>query len=149
MIVLHDLVDNINDIHPKIKKEVGQRLAHLALTKTYGIKGLPALYPQYESMQVERDKIRIRFSNAGAGLMVKGKEASDFWIAGEGRNFVPAKAKVEGNTVVVWSKEVKKPVAVRFGFSNTAMPNLFSREGLPVNTFRTDNWDISAGSANK
>lgn len=142
MIVLHDLVDNIKDIHPKIKKEVGQRLAYLALTKTYGRSGLPVNYPQYERAQVEKDKIRIQFANAGAGLMVKGKEATDFWIAGEDRQFVPAKAKIEGSTVVVWSPDVKAPVAVRFGFSNTAMPNLFSKEGLPVNTFRTDNWSI-------
>lgn len=143
MVVIHDLVDNINDIHPKIKKEVGERLANLALTKTYGVGGLPATYPQYQSMTVEGNKIRIHFSNAASGLMVKGTEASDFWIAGTDKKFVPATAKVDGNTVLVWSKAVKQPVAVRFGFSNTAMPNLFSREGLPVGIFRTDNWEIT------
>jgi sialate O-acetylesterase len=43
---------------------------------------------------------------------------------------------------VVWSKQVKEPVAVRFSFSNTAIGNLFSKEGLPVNPFRTDNWEV-------
>jgi sialate O-acetylesterase len=148
MVVIHDLVDNINDIHPKLKKEVGQRLAHLALTKTYGLSGLAAGYPQYTGMQVEKDKIRLSFANAGVGLMVKGREATDFWIAGEDKVFVPAKAKLEGTTVVVWSSRVKRPVAVRFGFDNTAMPNLFSRDGLPVSVFRTDDWD-SATVADK
>jgi sialate O-acetylesterase len=59
-------------------------------------------------------------------------------IAGADGRFVPAKAKIEGKTVVVSSREVKEPVDVRFGFTNTAMPNLFSAEGLPVNLFRTD-----------
>jgi sialate O-acetylesterase len=141
MVVIHDLVDNIKDIHPKLKKEVGQRLAAMALTKTYGLKGFPSAYPQYQGMQVEKDKVRIRFTNADAGLMVKGKEATDFWIAGEDKKFVPAKVKIDGNSVIVWNSAVKKPSAVRFGFSNTAMPNLFSKEGLPVNTFRTDDWE--------
>lgn len=142
MIVIHDLVDNIKDIHPKLKKEVGQRLAALALTKTYGLQGFASSYPHYQDMQVEKSKIRIRFANADAGLMVKGKEATDFWIAGEDKHFVPARAKVDGRSVIVWSDLVKKPVAVRFGFSNTAMPNLYSNEGLPVNTFRTDVWEL-------
>lgn len=146
MIVIHDLVDNINDIHPKLKKEVGQRLANLALARTYQVSGLPYQYPQYESLQIEKDKIRIRFSNASAGLLAKGGEPTDFYIAGADRVFVPAKAKVEGSTVLVWSKAVKHPVAVRFGFSNAAMPNLFSREGLPVNIFRTDDWEVDTSA---
>ena len=149
MVVIHDLVDNIHDIHPKMKKEVGERLAALALTKTYGISGLPYLYPQYESLQVEKDKIRLRFANAGAGLMVKEKDLTDFVVAGEDRVFYPAKAKIEGNTVVVWAKEVKKPVAVRFGFNNSAMPNLFSKEGLPVSIFRTDDWEVDTSAVKK
>jgi sialate O-acetylesterase len=149
MVVIHDLVDNINDIHPKMKKEVGERLANLALSRTYGVGGLPNQYPQYESMQVEGDRIRIRFANAGAGLVAKGGEPTDFYIAGEDKVFHPAKAKISGNSVVVSSKAVKKPVAVRFGFSNAAMPNLFSKEGLPVNSFRTDNWEVETGAVKK
>lgn len=149
MVVIHDLVDNINDIHPKMKKEVGERLANLALVKTYGVTGLPYLYPQYKSMEVEKDKVRIRFANADAGLVTRGGEPTDFFIAGEDRVFYPAKAKISGNTVVVAAKGVKKPVAVRFGFSNSAMPNLFSREGLPVNIFRTDNWEVDTGAVKK
>lgn len=149
MIVIHDLVDNINDIHPKMKKEVGERLAALALAQTYHLDGLAYKYPQYQSMKVEKDKIRIGFSNADAGLMIKGKELTDFSIAGEDKVFVSAQAKIDGANVVVWSKDVKKPVAVRFGFNNSAMPNLFSKEGLPANIFRTDDWEVDTGAGKK
>lgn len=149
MVVIHDLVDNVHDIHPKMKKEVGERLAGLALTQTYHVNGLAYKYPLYQNMQVEKGKVRIRFTDADAGLMMKGKALTDFEIAGEDKVFVPAQAKIDGNTVVVWSKEVKKPVAVRFGFSNSAMPNLFSKEGLPVNIFRTDDWEVDTSAVKK
>jgi sialate O-acetylesterase len=82
--------------------------------------------------------MRIRFAYAPNGLMAKGGEPNSFFICGEDKIFVPAQARIEGSEVVVWSKDVPNPVAVRFGFTNTAMPNLFSKEGLPVDLFRTD-----------
>ena len=62
---------------------------------------------------------------------------------------VEATIKIQGNTVVVFSKDIKEPVAVRFGFSNTAMPNLFTVEGLPVNLFRTDDWEVNTNPVKK
>ena len=94
-------------------------------------------------MKVEKNKVRIYFDHADGGLITKGGDATDFYIAGDDQNFVPAQAKIDGNTVVVESSSVKNPVAVRFGFSNTAMPNLYSKAGLPVNLFRTDNWPVN------
>jgi sialate O-acetylesterase len=91
-------------------------------------------------MQVEKKGVRIYFNDAPNGLSIKGGAPSDFEIAGVDKVFYPAKAKIEGNTILVWSDKVKVPVAVRFGFNNTAQPNLFSKEGLPVLTFRTDKW---------
>ena len=123
------------------------RLAALALTKTYGVGGLQASYPQYSSMTVEGDKIRVDFTNAEAGLMAKGGELTEFFIAGEDKVFHPAKAVIKGTSVVVSAKGVKKPVAVRFGFSNVAMSNLFSKDGLPVGIFRTDNWEVTDNAA--
>ena len=93
-------------------------------------------------MKAEKNKIIIGFENADNGLISKGKLISEFYIAGEDRQFLPAMAKIEGNKVIVWNKTIKAPIAVRFGFSNTAIPNLFSKEGLPVNLFRTDNWEV-------
>jgi sialate O-acetylesterase len=88
-------------------------------------------------MVVEKDKIRISFNNAETGLMSKGGDPTEFYIAGEDHVFVPATAKIQGSEVLVWNKNVKNPAAVRFGFNSIAMPNLFSKEGLPVDLFRT------------
>lgn len=142
MVVITDLVDNINDIHPKMKKEVGGRLANYALAETYGKKDIVYKSPLYKGMRKEKDKIWLYFDNAEKGLISKGDTLSEFFIAGSDKNFVPAHAKIEKNSVTVWSKSVKDPVAVRFAFRNGAIPNLFSKEGLPVNPFRTDNWDV-------
>ena len=142
MVVVSDYVEDVKDIHPRYKKPVGERLANLALTETYGKTGIASKSPVYKSMAVEKSRIRISFDNAPNGLMSKGKELTEFMIAGEDGKFLPARAKIDGNTVVVSSREVKKPVAVRFGWPNNSIPNLYSKEGLPVSCFRTDNWKI-------
>jgi sialate O-acetylesterase len=142
MVVTTDLVDNINDIHPKMKKEVGTRLANWALSETYGKQGLVYRSPSYKNMKVEKDRIRIYFDNAENGLMAKEKIINEFFISSADQVFVPANAKIEKNTIVVWSDSVKNPVAVRFAFRNASQPNLFSKEGLPVIPFRTDDWPI-------
>jgi sialate O-acetylesterase len=143
MVVISDLVDDLKEIHPQNKSEVASRLANLALTETYAKKGLVWKSPAYKEMRIEEDKIRIFFDSADHGLVIKGSDPTDFVIAGEDRHFLPAIATIDGNTVVVSNKEVKRPVAVRFGFGNASIPNLFSREGLPVNLFRTDDWEVS------
>lgn len=141
MAVISDLVDDLKNIHPVNKIEVAARLANIALAEHFGKKGLIWKFPMYDAMNIEKDKIRISFKNAESGLMCKDKTITEFYIAGQDRVFQPAEAKIEGNGVIVWNKAIKNPVAVRFGFTNTAMPNLFSKEGLPVNLFRTDKWD--------
>ena len=149
MVVTTDLVDNIDDIHPHNKKDVGLRLANYALSQTYGRSASGYKSPQFKGMEVEKNKVRISFDNADNGLMIKGKSLTDFYIAGEDKNFVPATAKIDGKTVLVWSKEVKNPVAVRFGFTNAAMPNLYNKEGLPADPFRTDNWEVNTVNNNQ
>ncbi|MEP6950972.1 MAG: sialate O-acetylesterase [Ginsengibacter sp.] len=141
MVVIHDLVSDINDIHPKDKKDVGYRLANLALSETYGKKDLAYKTPLFRNMKVESRKIRAHFINADNGLVSKGDTVKGFYIAGTDKIFMPATAKIDGNSVLVWNKNIPNPVAVRFGFTNSSMPNLFSKEGLPVNLFRTDDWD--------
>jgi len=141
MIVISDLVDDINDIHPRNKKDVGLRLANVALSNTYAIPGLAHHYPTYASMKKEGNHIRIFFDNATNGLVKKGASLEGFYIAGSNKLFEPATATIEGNTILVSSAKVASPVAVRFGFTSASMPNLFSQEGLPVGLFRTDHWD--------
>ena len=142
MVITTDLVNDIKDIHPQMKKEVGLRLANLALAETYKKNITSCKSPLYQGMKVEKDKVRISFVNAERGLMTKDGAPTEFYIAGADQKFLPATAKIDGNTVIVWNTEIKNPVAVRFGFTNTAMPNLFSKDGLPVNIFRTDDWEV-------
>lgn len=140
MIVISDLVDDIKNIHPKNKVDVGKRLANYALAETY--KQQVGVYksPIFESMKIEKDKIRLTFSNAPSGLKCTGKTPEKFLIAGEDQKFVAATAKIDGSTVVLSSKLVKTPVAVRFCFDDTSTPDVFSAEGLPLAPFRTDKW---------
>jgi sialate O-acetylesterase len=140
MVVVSDLVDNVKDIHPRNKVDVGKRLANYALAETYKQNIGAYKSPAYQSMQVEKDKIRLTFSNVITGLKSTGKTPMQFLIAGDDQKFVPATAKIEGSTVVLSSKLVKAPVAVRFCFDDTSMPDVFSNEGLPLAPFRTDKW---------
>ena len=140
MVVVSDLVDNIKDIHPQNKLDVGKRLANYALAETYKQNMGTYKSPSFQSMQVEKEKLRISFSNATTGLKSTGKTPVKFLISGEDQKFVPATAKIEGSTVILSSKLVKTPVAVRFCFDDTSMPDVFSTEGLPLAPFRTDKW---------
>ena len=142
MAVISDHVDNVKDIHPQFKKPVGERLANIALAETYGKSGIIYKNPLFQSMKVEKGKIRVEFQNVPSGLISRGGEPTEFLIAGDDQKFYPAKAKIYGNSVVVSAKEVKTPVAVRFAWKNESIGNLFSKEGLPVSSFRTDNWAI-------
>ncbi len=142
MVIISDAVENVEDIHPKFKKPVGDRLANLALAETYKrpLQGYQS--PIYKSMQVEKRKVRVSFSFADVGLMSKGGDPTQFMIAAEDQKFFPATAKIDGSTVVVSSKEVKAPVAIRFCWDNTSIPNLFNKAGLPVSCFRSDSWPL-------
>jgi sialate O-acetylesterase len=145
-------IGEADNVHPHNKQDVGKRLALWALAKDYK-KNIPYSGPLYKSQQVEGDKIRITFDCAGSGLMVAEKNGLDpakevadgevKWIsiAGENKRFFWADAVIEGSTLVVSSKEVPKPVAVRYAFaSNPDGVNLYNKDGLPASPFRTDNW---------
>jgi sialate O-acetylesterase len=141
MVVTTDLVDNIRDIHPRNKKDVGNRLALWALAKDYGKKGIVYSGPLYRSLKVEGDKVTLSFAHTGGGLKSRdGKPLTEFEIAGEDDKFVPAQAVIKGNTVVVSAKEVAHPTQVRFGWRKRANPNLANEKGLPASPFRTKNW---------
>ncbi len=140
MVVISDLVDNIKDIHPKNKIDVGRRLANYALAETYGENVGMYKSPSFESMKIEKNKVRVYFNNAPTGLKSTSKTPSKFMVAGADGNFAPATAKIDGSSVVLFSKAVKAPVAVRFCFDDTSTPDVFSAEGLPLAPFRTDKW---------
>jgi sialate O-acetylesterase len=146
MAVTTDLVDNIRDIHPKNKTDVGNRLALWALAKPYGKKDVVYSGPLYKSMKIDGNKIVLSFAHTGGGLKSRDNKAlSDFEIAGEDGKYVPAEATIEGNTVVVKAKDVEKPTQVRFGWNNIANPNLMNAEGLPASPFQTKDWQGGTG----
>jgi sialate O-acetylesterase len=140
MVVTTD-IGNANDIHPRNKKTVGDRLALWALKKEYGHKHLEASGPVYQSMKVEGNKIVISFDHA-AGLYTKGSVIKEFTIAAADQNFIAAQAVIHNNRITVWSDSIKNPVAVRFAWKNVPEPNLFNKADLPASPFRTDQWEV-------
>ncbi|MBN2293130.1 MAG: sialate O-acetylesterase [Pirellulales bacterium] len=140
MAVITD-IGNIKDIHPKNKQDVGARLALWAKAKVYGKRDVVYSGPIYESMTIEGNKIRLRFDHVDGGLSTRdGKAPSHFTIAGDDKKFHPAEAKIDGDTIVVQSPAVAKPVAARFAWRDDAEPNLTNKSGLPASPFRTDKW---------
>jgi sialate O-acetylesterase len=137
MAVIND-IGNVKDIHPTNKHDVGKRLALWARATVYGEKDLAYSGPLFKSHRVEGDSIVISFDHAQGLKARDGKALSHFEIAGEDKAFKPAEARVVGDTVVVSSKEVPKPVAVRFAWRDDAEPNLVNGAGLPAPAFRTD-----------
>ena len=127
-----------SDIHPANKQDLACRMAQEAKRLVYGYKGVTA-GPLYKSMKIEGDKIRIEFTNLGKGLKVKGDKLNCFAIAGKDGKFVWADAKLDGNSVVVWSDKVKEPAKVRYAWAGYPInPNLYNQEGFPASPFRTD-----------
>jgi len=136
-------IGEADDIHPRNKQEVGRRLALAARKVAYG-EEITYSGPLYRSHQTRGNRMVIEFDHIGGGLIAKGREdrrLDEFTIAGANRRFVWADATIEDGQVVVWSDEVKSPVAVRYAWAdNPARANLFNLEGLPASPFRTDSW---------
>jgi sialate O-acetylesterase len=145
MVVITDLVDDVNNLHPQNKRDVGLRLANLALGETYKQNiPVPAYKnPAFKKMEINNNKVSLYFDHAPNGFIIKGDgKATEFLIAGSDQNFLPADVRLEKDRIVVSNKQVKNPVAVRFSFSNTGMSNVFNKEGLPIIPFRTDTWEV-------
>ena len=138
MIVTTDLVDDLNDIHPRDKATVGHRLALLALDETYE-QEVASESPAFEKMKVVGNKAIVEFEHTHGGLISKdGQPLTWFTIAGADGKFVPAQATITGKeTVEVSADGVEKPVAVRFAWHQLAQPNLFNKAGLPAEPFST------------
>ncbi|MGB9604811.1 MAG: sialate O-acetylesterase, partial [Bryobacteraceae bacterium] len=96
--------------------------------------------PIFRQATREGNRLRLWFDHTGGGLRARGGTLREFLIAGTDRVFHPAQAAIEGDTVVVWSDEIKEPVAVRYAWANFPEATLFNAEGLPASPFRSDNW---------
>lgn len=128
------------DIHPKNKQEVGRRLALAALRNVYGLKKVVHSGPVFRSAAKEKDRYRLRFDHVDGGLAAHGGKLTGFAVAGTDRKFAWADAKIDGKTVIVSSKAVPAPVAVRYAWADNPACNLYNKAGLPALPFRTDKW---------
>ncbi len=127
-------------IHPRNKKDVAGRLALLAREMVFGEK-VAARGPAYRSMRISENEIRIRFDHAGRGITTRdGAEPKGFAVAGEDRRFHWARARMDGDQIVVFSPSVPRPVAVRYGWETNPPCNVYGRSGLPLAPFRSDSW---------
>jgi len=146
MTVIYDCDDTL-DVHPGNKQPVGERLSLPARALVYGEKNLEFMGPIYESMEIVGDKMILTFSHA-KNLHASNGALKDFTIAGANNIFVPAQAEIVKNKIVVSSKEVPNPVAVRAGWRFCPQLNVYNEAGLPLAPFRTD-IDKSFGASKK
>lgn len=144
MAVITDAGD-LYDIHPRDKATVGTRLGVAARGLVYGQKVVPA-GPTYKAMTVDGDKAVLTFDHVGQGLTGRYGTLNGFTVCGEDKEFHPAKAVIQGETVVVSSPKVKAPVAVRYGWKNYPVVNLFNKDGLPASPFRTDDFPLTTAA---
>ena len=131
--------------HPRNKKMVGERLAGIALKRDYRLAAVPDSGPQFRSLQISPGFVRVFFK---PGTTTGGLKTTDnlspkhFCLAGADRVFYESEARIEENSIVLSSIQVKEPVAVRYAFTNDAVTNLVNAAGLPAEPFRTDNWKM-------
>ena len=138
MAVITDVGEE-NDIHPRKKGPVGARLAIAARGIAYGQKNETS-GPIFKSMKVDGNKAILTFDHLGGGLEARGGKLTGFTVAGADKKFHNAEAVLQGDEVIVSSPQVEKPVAVRFGWANYPVVNLWNKAGLPASPFRTDDF---------
>ncbi len=130
-------IGNPGNVHPADKQDVGHRLALAARALSYG-EPIEYSGPLYRQASVEEGAIRVDFDHAASGLVAKGGPLTGFEIAGDDRKFVMATATIEGNSLMVSSKDVPNPKYVRYGWQNAPTVNLFNGEGLPASPFTSE-----------
>jgi sialate O-acetylesterase len=140
MAVITD-VGNPTNIHPTLKLPVGERLALAARSIAYG-EHVTFSGPQYRSLKIKGGQAELSFDSVGKGLEARGGELTGFAICGEDLKWVWASAAIKGKKVVVSSPQVPKPVAVRYGWADCPVVNLWNKDGLPATPFRTDDFPM-------
>lgn len=138
MVMTSDITDDVTDIHPRNKQDVGLRFARLALKQVYGAYEGETMGPLYRSHTIVDHSIRVDFDHAAGGLTCPAGSPSGFEVAGEDKVFHPAEATVAGESVLVKSAQINEPVYVRFNWEDTGIPNLFNQAGLPASTFTSE-----------
>ncbi|MDA3927311.1 MAG: hypothetical protein PF904_21785 [Kiritimatiellae bacterium] len=126
-----------NDIHPKIKKPIGDRLAIAISAEVYGQKHIP-YGPMFKSVKFGNGKAELSFQFSGSGLLLKADKTESFEIAGADKVFVTAGLELKGDKLLLWSDKVKNPKYVRYAYSPNPDMVLFNKEGLPASPFTTE-----------
>ncbi|WBL24672.1 sialate O-acetylesterase [Zunongwangia sp. HGR-M22] len=137
--ILTDVGEKDN-IHPAQKEKGGKRLAYLALAKTYCLEGFEYESPEFNALEVKEKSVIVSFKNVPNGITSRGRKVTGFEIAGEDQKFYRADAEVRRKSVVLTSSQVKEPIAVRYLFKDFVEAQLWSTGGLPISSFRTDEW---------
>jgi len=128
-----------NNIHPKDKAPVGDRLARCALAKQYG-KKIVYQGPTVDKVEKQAGCIRLHFAHADGGLVARSERLGQFQIAGADHKWIWADAHISGDYIIVSTSLVQNPVAVRYAWQANPMATLFNGAGLPAAPFRTDDW---------
>lgn len=134
-------IGEVQNIHPRNKKDVGYRLSKIALHSTYGMTEVQHLGPKFRDFEIQGKEVIVRYESntIGSGLSTNDGEAPrHFFLSGEDGKLYPAKAKISGDTVILYAEEVENPVAIRYAFTNYPITNLQNKEGLPAVPFQTD-----------
>ncbi|WP_264521076.1 sialate O-acetylesterase [Flavobacterium sp. N1994] len=132
-------IGDLNELHVTYKLPYGVRLANIALANSYH-KKIDFCGPLFQQFQIKGDKIEITFS-FNKNLHFTGEKLNDIFIAGKDKKFVKAVASIENNKLIVFSPDVREPVAVRYAWNNTREANLLNEANLPASPFRTDSWE--------
>jgi sialate O-acetylesterase len=136
MAVSSDLGDS-TDVHPREKRQIGERLARWALNKTYGVDDIIPSGPLFHDFFIENDTVYLSFEYAEGLRTSDGKAPRSFELAEFPGLYYPADTVIEGNVIKVTSSKVKTPRYVRYGWSSFSDGNLINIEGLPASTFST------------
>ncbi len=136
MVVTTDIPEDLGDIHPPYKWIVGERLARLALNKTYGRTDVVAEGPTMRSVSRDGDSVVVEFDNAEGGLVTRNGKAPDWFVAVVKGKYASVKARIDGNKVIVSGQKMDSPLTLNFGWDETAQPNLTNKAGLPALPFR-------------
>jgi sialate O-acetylesterase len=147
MAVITDVGEK-DDIHPKKKEPVGARLALAARGIAYGEK-IEYSGPLYKSMKVHGDKAVLTFEHVDGGLEARDGQLKGFAICGPDKKFVWAKGQIENDKIAVSSPDVQNPMAVRYGWSDYPVVNLWNKDGLPASPFRTDDFPMTTARKEK
>ncbi len=136
MVVTTDIPEDLGDIHPPYKWIVGERLAKLALNKTYGRKNVADQGPRMRSVSREGDSVVVEFDNAEGGLTTCDGKAPDWFVATIKGKYAPVKARIDGNKVILSGQKMDSPLTLNFGWDEVAQPNLTNKAGLPAIPFQ-------------